>query len=1277
MSGMDPVMVPHEARRALAAGQFAPYFQPKVVLRTGKLAGFEVLTRWLHPDHGVISPNVFIPIAEKDGWIGEVTEQILCKALAAASVIPAPLTLAINISPLQLRDSALPERIRTAAEQNRFSPDRIVVEITETALADNLDQARAMARELRALGCRIALDDFGTGYSSLHHLQSLPFDELKVDQSFVSSMAERRENRKIVGAVLGLGQSLGLATVAEGVETREQAEMLFWLGCDLGQGWLFGKPVPVEGLGAVLSEPREGAGVRSPFRWKKMSFGNLEGLPSQRLSQLRAIYDGAPVGLGFLDCGLRYVNLNQKLADMHGLPVEDHLGRSVAEMASDILPQIEPFLQRALQGEAIADVEIKQETNRKTFLASYRPARDEAGEVVGVSCAIVDFTARKEAEERLRQFERVVEGLEEMIVVIDRDYRYVLANRAFLNYRAVEVNKLIGRPVSEFFDGEIFESIVKGHLDDCFGGNTVHYDLRYRYPHLGDRDLQISYAPIWMSGGVVAAACVLRDVTEQKRLERAESGWQKRIELAQKAGLRIGLWDWDVKTNTVVWSDESCRQWGFTPGTFTGRVEDALTRIHPDDRLRVEESVGRVIAGLAEEYAEQYRVVWPDGGICWIDAHGVILRGDGVHMLGIGVDITHLKRIQQSLQESEENYLLLLNSTAEAIYGLDLNGNCTFCNPATLRLLGYHESGELLGRNMHRLCHHTRPGGSPYPEDECVIYRAIREGNPSHVADEVLWRADGTSFPAEYWSYPMSRDGTLVGAVVTFLDITGRKEAEEARTRSEARYRDLFENARYGILLAKEDGTLLDVNPELVRMLGYGSKAELLTRNLYRDITEGANASAAAATESKWKRKDGNLVTVHASGRAIRAEQVSGPLLEVTAEDITERKSLEEQFRQAQKMDAIGQLAGGVAHDFNNLLTVINGYSELLLNTRGPDDPERHLVEQIRDAGWKSAALTRQLLMFSRKQIPTPRVIDLNAVITNVEAMLQRIIGEDIVLRSFLSAEPCTVKADPGSIEQMIMNLAVNARDAMPRGGQLTIRTELTTIDAASSLARASVPPGTWVLLTMSDTGTGMTDEVKNRAFEPFFTTKGAETGTGLGLSVVHGIVMDCAGHIKVETRLGRGTSFRIYLPQAGETESALNASDKKHASALRGSETILLVEDDHALLALLTHILTARGFLVLHAADGPEALTEARKRNGRIDLLATDIVMPGLGGRQLAEQLRSLHPETKVLYLSGYTDDVVARQGIAQEQVQFLEKPFSPDALIRKIRDVLDAEKR
>jgi nitrogen-specific signal transduction histidine kinase/ActR/RegA family two-component response regulator len=388
--------------------------------------------------------------------------------------------------------------------------------------------------------------------------------------------------------------------------------------------------------------------------------------------------------------------------------------------------------------------------------------------------------------------------------------------------------------------------------------------------------------------------------------------------------------------------------------------------------------------------------------------------------------------------------------------------------------------------------------------------------------------------------------------------------------------------------------------------------------------------------------------------------------------DITDRKELEDQVRQAQKMEAVGQLAGGVAHDFNNLLTIINGYSDIIQTQLPADNPMRELVREIGRAGERAASLTRQLLAFSRKQVLEPKVLSLNAAVTDMAQMLQRLLGEDIDLNSILEPGLGRIKADPGQIEQLLMNLAVNARDAMPQGGKLIIETSSAELDESCTQTRPELRPGPYVLLSVSDTGTGMDEATKAHIFEPFFTTKGAGKGTGLGLATVHGIVKQSNGHITVTSALRQGTSFKVYLPVVEE----VMASAKSHSGlkpTLNGKETILLAEDEPALRALARHILQMHGYTVLEAGQSDKALRIAEEHRGRIHLLVTDVVMPVMSGRQLAERLVAVRPGLRVLYLSGYTDDAVVRHGVLQAETAFLQKPFTPSSLAAKVREVLD----
>jgi two-component system cell cycle sensor histidine kinase/response regulator CckA len=659
------------------------------------------------------------------------------------------------------------------------------------------------------------------------------------------------------------------------------------------------------------------------------------------------------------------------------------------------------------------------------------------------------------------------------------------------------------------------------------------------------------------------------------------------------------------------------------------------------------------------------------------DTDGV-LRGC-IHVLR---DITDRNRAEQALRHSEEQLRMLLNSTAEAIYGLDREGNCTFCNPACLRLLGYRDPQDLLGRNMHQVMHHAHADSTPYPEEECHIYMAFRKSAGTHVDDEVFWRSDGTSFPSEYWSYPIEKEGQLVGAVVTFLDVSERKRAEAALRASEETYRDFIENASFGIFRANAQGDLLDANPALVSMLGYGSKEELLLLNLQRDVYEKPEDREFAVrtyqlngrgngVEVSWKRKDQKTITVRLCGRIVRDRENEIKHYEVIAEDVTEKRTLEEQFRQAQKMEAMGRLAGGISHDFNNLLGVIIGHSDLALMHLPQDHALRSRVEEIKKAGQRAASLTRQLLAFSRKQVLEPKVLDLNTVVSDTGKMLVRVLGEDVELITRLNPALEHVKADPTQIEQVIMNLAINARDAMPGGGKLIIETMNAELDLPYVQHKhTDVRPGKYVLLSVSDTGIGMDKTTQSRIFEPFFTTKDVGKGTGLGLATVYGIIRQSGGYIWVYSEVGKGTTFKVYIPQVREKASEIQP--EVATPVPRGCGTILLVEDEVPLRKLSHQLLESMGYRVIEAENGPDAVRIAAQCTDPIQLLVTDVVMPGMSGRELAESLVAMHSQLKVLYVSGHTDDVIVHYSILKPGVAFLQKPFTREGLAKKIQEAL-----
>ncbi len=510
------------------------------------------------------------------------------------------------------------------------------------------------------------------------------------------------------------------------------------------------------------------------------------------------------------------------------------------------------------------------------------------------------------------------------------------------------------------------------------------------------------------------------------------------------------------------------------------------------------------------------------------------------------------------------------------------------------------------------------------------------------------------------------------------------RAAQDDLSRSEVNFRSLVTNAPYGICRCDRSGILLDVNPAFVAMLGYTDPSELVGRHLgtlYSDTQHWFELADVFRSlrefngvVAEWMRNDGTPTVVRISGRAMR-DRDNTVYYELFTEDVTERRALELQLRQSQKMEAIGRLAGGVAHDFNNLLMVISGYSEFLLERLGPDPDVRGPAKEIANAAERATSLTRQLLAFSRKQMLAPKVLDLNEVVTENLKMLTRLIGEDIELVMKPGSELNAVKADPGQIEQVIMNLAVNARDAMPKGGKLTIETSNVVLDESFTRLHAPLQPGEYVVLTLSDTGTGMDAETQSHMFEPFFTTKGPK-GTGLGLSMVYGIIKQSGGYIWAQSDVGKGTTFQIYLPRATEVGEPAAMQAAITATAPRPNvETILVVEDEENLRHLARQYLQAQGYTVLEAPNGATAIQVCTEYSGPIHLLLTDVIMPGMNGRELAQSILTLRPDTKVVYMSGYTENVIGHNGMLEAGVNLLQKPFSLPALKAKVREVLDTE--
>jgi PAS domain S-box-containing protein len=648
--------------------------------------------------------------------------------------------------------------------------------------------------------------------------------------------------------------------------------------------------------------------------------------------------------------------------------------------------------------------------------------------------------------------------------------------------------------------------------------------------------------------------------------------------------------------------------------------------------------------------------------------------GNPAEIVGYWIDITERKRAEQELHESEERYRSLVDAAPDVIYTVSAeDGSLTSLNPAFETLTGWSRA-EWLGKSIVGIVH---------PDDLPVAVETFQKASRGETQPPYELRVlskSGEYLVGEFISTPHVKDGKVVGELGIARDITERKRAEEALRASEERFRSIVETAEEGIWMIDAESRTTFANKKMAEMLGC-TQEEMMGRSLFDFMDEEGRALAKLLVERrrrgireqhdfKFRRQDGATLWALLAASPVfdEAGRYMGALAMVT--DITQRKQLQEQFRQVQKMEAVGRLAGGIAHDFNNLLTVIMGFGQLLYEKLAAGDPLRAYADTINKAGDRAAGLTRELLAFSRQQVLAPQVLDLNSVVANVDTMLRRLIGEDIDLVIRRGHGLGQVKADPGQIEQVIMNLAVNARDAMPQGGKLTIKTANVTLDEAYARSHYPLKPGPYVMLAVSDTGCGMDEETRTHIFEPFFTTKAKGMGTGLGLATVYGIVKQSGGYIWVESEEGRGTTFTMYLPRIEESVGAVE--EKTAAAPARGTETVLLVEDEGEVRALIRRVLEAGGYTVLEASHGEEALRISEQHQGPIHLLLTDVVMPGMSGRELTERLTPLRRETKVLYTSGYTDDAILQRSALDPEAAFLQKPFTPDAVVRRVREVL-----
>jgi len=629
---------------------------------------------------------------------------------------------------------------------------------------------------------------------------------------------------------------------------------------------------------------------------------------------------------------------------------------------------------------------------------------------------------------------------------------------------------------------------------------------------------------------------------------------------------------------------------------------------------------------------------------------------------------------QQKDEETVRRQTLAMDSSIEGIGILDEKGVHSYANSALASMLGFDSPQRIVGQPW-RVVYAFQPLG----EMEAQVRKGLRE-NGKWSGNLQLRRPDGSRIPVEFHVGRMQDGGTVCGC----RDLSQHQQAEKARAEAETKYRMLVEHVNAISYIAEIGihGRWYYISPQVENILGYTPEEWLALapdwdQHIHPDdlpvvlaAEEQSRNGFPFQAEFRVHRKDGREVWLSDTAVIVQGSD-SHPVMEGIMVDITERKALETQLQQSRKMEAVGRLAGGIAHDFNNLLTIISGYTELALSRPQLPSDAHADIERIENASGRAAALVRQLLAFSRKQVMQPKILDLNKIVLNLDSLLRRLMDERIDMVTRVKDDLGKVKADPAQVEQVIMNLVVNARDAMPEGGRLVVETCNTDLDASYAVDHVSVKPGRYVMLAVSDTGVGMDRQTVAHIFEPFFTTKESGRGTGLGLSTVYGIVKQSGGYIWVYSEPGKGSTFKVYLPRVDEVSEAASSAQAA-PRAQRGTETILVVEDEEAVRELIQTVLKEKGYDVIPSLDPQHAEQIAARFPGEIHLLLTDMVMPGTSGRELAERISARRREIRVLFMSGYTDNVITSGGMLEEGLAFLQKPFSPGALVQKVREVL-----